>query len=179
VPRRDFPLLVKDGDVRFERWRVDRHTHGLAAACADPEVMRFLGGRGMTASESRDVSRKIEEHWERERFGLWAVVIEGETVGFAGACVPYWHPEYAGEVEVGWRLARSAWGRGLATRGGRAGIDAAFEHLGLERVIAFVHPENHRSLAVTTRLGMTEVTTTIDPRLGARLQVLEVVRPAG
>ena len=181
MARRDFPLVVELEDgVRLERWRWDRHTAGMAAACADQEVMRFLGGRPMTRSEVSDMSRRIEEHWERHHFGLWAVVDGGITVGFVGLCHPHWHQDYAQEVEVGWRLARASWGRGLASRGARAGLAAAFEHLGLERVIAFVHPDNHRSAAVCDRLHM-RLTSDIatDPRLGNRLHVYEVAAGAG
>ncbi|MBA4115831.1 MAG: GNAT family N-acetyltransferase [Rubrobacter sp.] len=45
-------------------------------------------------------------------------------------------------AEVGWRLARCSWGRGLATEGALAIVRYGFEKLGLERVISLTVPEN-------------------------------------
>lgn len=153
------------------------HTDGLAAACADREVMRFLGGRGLSFPESRHMSDRIADHWDVHGFGLWATLgPDGEAVGFTGVCHPLWFPRYAGEVELGWRLARPAWGRGYATRGARLAARAAFEHIDLERLVAFVHPENTRSVAVVERLGMTLDEETTDPTLQHTLDVYSLTR---
>src|SRR5207244_11159540 len=55
---------------------------------------------------------------------------------------------------IGWRLARSSWGRGYATEAARACLDFAFRSLGLSEVVAFTVPANARSRAVMERLGM-------------------------
>jgi ribosomal-protein-alanine N-acetyltransferase len=57
-------------------------------------------------------------------------------------------------LEVGWRLRRSAWGRGYATEAGRAALGFAFEALGRDEVVSFTVTGNHRSRAVMERLGM-------------------------
>jgi len=59
------------------------------------------------------------------------------------------------EVEIGWHLRKSAWGKGYATEAARAGLDYARDRLALDRIIAVVFKENERSVAVTKRLGMT------------------------
>jgi RimJ/RimL family protein N-acetyltransferase len=59
-----------------------------------------------------------------------------------------------GEVELGYRLLRTEWGKGLATEVSRAWLDFGRHRLGLDRVIAFTHRENAPSLAVMERLGM-------------------------
>jgi RimJ/RimL family protein N-acetyltransferase len=59
--------------------------------------------------------------------------------------------------EVGWVLHRDWWGRGLATEGGQAGVDAWREHLAEEpRLYSFTTPRNRRSLTVMRRLGLAE-----------------------
>jgi len=58
------------------------------------------------------------------------------------------------DFELGYRLARKYWERGLATECGRAWLDAAFSRFGLERVVAFAHPENAASIRVMAKLGM-------------------------
>jgi RimJ/RimL family protein N-acetyltransferase len=141
----------------LRRWSSE-HVEGLAAANAQPEVMRFLnGGVPLTRAESDVVSDRVVAHWEAYGFGLWAAVEKagGRTIGFVGICHPLWFPDWAHAVEVGWRLRRETWGRGLATEAAREALRAGFEDRGLEEIVALIHPENHRSAAVAGRLGMT------------------------
>ena len=58
------------------------------------------------------------------------------------------------EVEIGWMLARSAWGRGYATEAGAAVRDEAFGRLGLESIVPVHHPANRASEEVTEKLRM-------------------------
>jgi RimJ/RimL family protein N-acetyltransferase len=168
-----YPTTVTGAVGRYERWDPDRHTEALVDLCADPEVMRFLGGP-MTPAAARAVSGWLADHWDTFGFGLWAAVrpADGRVAGFTGACKAAWHPDFAREVEVGWRLARWAWGRGFATEGAQLALDAAFGELGLSTVLAFVHPDNARSQAVAERLGMRRTGATTDPRLGHPLDIL-------
>ena len=149
---------VETERLRLERWDRREHAPGLAAVNADPEVMRFItGGATMTRVESQMQSDRIAEHWRTYGFGLWAVIesASGRMVGFAGLSHPLWLPGWERTVEVGWRLARDAWGHGYATEAGRAGLAYGFERVGLAEIISLIHPGNERSLAVAGRLGMT------------------------
>ena len=169
-----YPEAISGAVGRYERWSVDRDTAALADMSTDPEVMRFLGGVA-SASATEELSRHFADHWATFGFGLWAVLDrDGTSLGYSGACHPgpAWQPEFAGEVEVGWRLARSAWGRGLATEGARLALDALSAHRPVERVIAFVDPDNERSVAVARRLGMRQATRALDPS-GRAIDVLE------
>ena len=141
----------------LRRWRRE-HAAGLAEVNGNAEVMEFVnGGVALTRVESGLVSDRVLDHWKTYRFGLWAVEEKatGQMVGFAGICHPLWFPEWAGGVEVGWRLRRDAWGKGYATEAGREALRVAIEDRGLREIVAFVHEANHRSAAVTQRLGMT------------------------
>ena len=57
-------------------------------------------------------------------------------------------------VEVGWRLARSAWGHGFASEAAREALRVGFDELGLDEVVSFTPVGNTRSRAVMERLGM-------------------------
>ncbi len=61
------------------------------------------------------------------------------------------------EIEVGWHLARSAWGSGFATESARRMMQYGFDELGLEEVSAVVFKDNRRSVKVAERIGMTKV----------------------
>lgn len=167
-----YPERIVGSAGVYERWDPARHGRAFAALCADPEVMEFLGGP-QSRSASAEMSRMISDHWETFGFGLWACTVDGECCGFAGAChpSPQWDADFPGDVEVGWRLARTAWGRGLATEGGRLALEAGSAHLRGDRMIAFVDPRNERSLAVVRRLGMPRLTSAVNQRLGAPVEV--------
>jgi RimJ/RimL family protein N-acetyltransferase len=59
-------------------------------------------------------------------------------------------------LEIGWRLARHAWGRGYATEAGRAAVDVA-RRIGAQSVWSFTSVGNERSQAVMRRLGLSFV----------------------
>jgi RimJ/RimL family protein N-acetyltransferase len=161
-----YPERIETPVARFERWDAARHTDEFVALCADPEVMRFLGGP-MSEAAATDVSQRIEDHWVTFGYGLWAAIDpdSGRCAGFSGACRAAWHPQFSRKTEIGWRLARWSWGRGFATEGGRLALDPAFAELGLGEVLALVHPDNERSQAVVERLEMRRIGRTTDPRL--------------
>jgi RimJ/RimL family protein N-acetyltransferase len=151
--------MIETDRLLLEPWDHDAHGAAFAAINADPEVMRHLGGADpMPRDESDDASRRIAAHWATYGFGLCAARRRdtGAMIGFVGLAHPLWWPAMLERVEVGWRLARDAWGFGFATEGGRAALRMGFETLGLAEIVAFVHPDNARSLAVTRRLGMEE-----------------------
>ena len=59
----------------------------------------------------------------------------------------------SGEIDLGFRLARSCWGKGFATEAARGWVRTAFGDFTLARLTAFTHPENHASLRVLEKLG--------------------------
>ena len=138
----------------------DADREPFAALNADPEVMEHFPST-LTRDESDDVVERIRAGFAQHGFGWWAVevVATGRFVGFTGLSVPRFHASWMEEreqpvVEVGWRLARSAWGHGYATEAARACLDLAFGELGRREVVSFTTVSNVRSQAVMRRLGM-------------------------
>ena len=121
----------------------------------DPEVTRFLPGAGHSSLEEQraTLARAAARYRELGRgYGFLALeaLDDGRIVG-AALLKPLPGHE---EVEVGWHLARPEWGQGFATEAGAGAIEYAFAHLPIPRIVAVVHPDNHRSQAVAERLGM-------------------------
>ena len=100
---------------------------------------------------------RIEAGFDANGFGLWAVEVTAtrEFIGFTGLSRPRFEAHFMPAVEVGWRLARPAWGHGYATEAARAALDYAFGPAGLDEIVSFTTRTNARSRAVMDRLGMT------------------------
>ncbi len=140
----------------------------FAVMNADPEVMRYFPAH-MTRAESDAFVDRIEGRFAVQGYGLWAleVAATGEFVGFTGLNpMPAGVPG-SGGVEVGWRLARSAWGHGYATEAGRTALEVAFGRLGLDEVWSLTAEANAASRAVMSRLGLSHVATQEHPGLAA------------
>ena len=141
----------------LRRWR-DEDTEPYARMCADPEVMRFIGdGSPLTREGSEGQISRFLRHWDERGFGLWVLEgKEGKTfIGFAGLAHQEDWTEGEHKTEVGWRLDRAFWGRGLATEAARASVDYGFETLGLERIISIIQPGNVASRRVAAKAGLT------------------------
>lgn len=128
----------------------------------DPEVMRFLTGGKPTPLDAiinDTLPRMLRSYDLLEGFGYWAAV-EKSTGGFLGwfTLRPKDGGE-TGEVELGYRLRRSAWGKGYATEGSRALIRKGFTALGVRRVVAETMAVNKASRRVMEKAGLTHVRT--------------------
>jgi len=138
----------------LRRWRPEDRAP-FAALNADPEVTRYLG-TPLDRDESDALAAKADASFDLHGYGLWAVeVVGGEPfVGFVGLALQEGFP-FSPAVEVGWRLARSAWGHGYATEGAVAAVADGFERVGLGEIVSMTTVENRRSRAVMERLGFT------------------------
>ena len=145
------PPVIETERLRLRPPSMDDLADHHANLGGDAEVA-WLGEAG-TLPESEKKLRHRIEHFERHGFGLWIVEDKagGEFLGEAG--IQYLEGS-AEEVEVGYYLARSAWGRGVATEAGRAALAHGFQTLGLDHVVAVVRPENEGSKRVLAKLGL-------------------------
>lgn len=149
-----FPHQRRTERLLLRRW-ADTDLAPFAALNADPAVMEHFPGP-LSRDESDALARRLDRSFDDLGFGAWAVEVAatGEFVGFVGlAPVPADAP-FAPAVEIGWRLARTAWGSGYATEAARAALDAGFRELGLAEIVAFTTVGNVRSRAVMERLRM-------------------------
>ena len=139
----------------LRRWR-DGDRAPFAAMNADPEVTRYLGATLDRAGSDAIVDR-AEAAFDAEGFGLWAVerLDDGRFIGFVGLARPSFETSFTPCVEIGWRLARDAWGHGYATEGASAVRDHAFDVVGLDELLSWTTVANAPSRRVMERIGMT------------------------
>ena len=151
----------------------------FAALNADPEVAEHLG-EPLDRTSSDALVERIRAGWARHGYGLYAAQARldggwgpaGTHLGFIGLGH---HRALPAEVEIGWRLARTAWGHGLATEGAMVVRDMALRCLDVPRLISITVPANRRSWRIMQKLGFTLWRSGV-PFERWRLQVWELPR---
>jgi RimJ/RimL family protein N-acetyltransferase len=140
----------------------DENLDELATMFANPDVWRFEYDRGLTCGETQSFLDRQTRLWDECGFGGCAVTQRAvpDLVGVAGLGVPTIAHVLLPEVTVGWRFSPAAWGQGYATESATALLREAFTTMGLDRVGCVTNAENHRSIAVAERLGMSLIADT-------------------
>ena len=137
--------------LKLRMWR-ESDIDAYAEMCADPLVMRYLGaGKVFTRHEAWRSMAVFIGHWYLKGYSHWAVEekAKGKMIGRLGFLNPEGWPGF----EIGWTLARHAWGKGYATEGAKAALQYAFEKLDQPHVISLIHPDNTPSMKVAERIG--------------------------
>jgi RimJ/RimL family protein N-acetyltransferase len=145
--------LIRTERLTLRDWR-DSDLVPWAAMNADPQVRRYLGPP-LTYEQSAAWVLNYQDRLDRYDWGFWAVEVRasGEFIGFTGLDTVDDEMPFTG-IEVGWRLARGAWGHGYATEAAQAVLSYGFEVLDLPEIIAVTMALNVRSQAVMRRIGM-------------------------
>ena len=141
------------------------------------EVARWLGAPPRRPAASVEAMRAslaatIARDARQPQYGLWALELSG-TGAVIGAVLLRPLPGGNGEVEIGWHLNPDHWGHGYATEAARGALGQAFGECGLTEVLAVVDPDNVRSIAVCSRLGMTHLGQT-DRYFGVTLELFRL-----
>lgn len=148
----------------------DADAEPFAAMNSDPRVMEFFPAP-LDRAQSDALLALVRAEIEERGYGPYAVEerASGKLLGFTGLSVPTFDAPFMPAVEMGWRLARTAWGQGYATEAARAVRDHAFTGLGLDEVVAFTAEWNQPSRRVMEKIGMTrdESADFIHPRVPA------------
>lgn len=148
------PVELRTRRVLLRAWKES----DLPAWCemnADPEVRRHFESVH-TEEQALGEAQRVREALAQRGWGFWALEVPGK-IPFAGVCgllVPRWDAPFNPSVEIGWRLARHAWGQGYASEGAAAAAHFAFEQLEQDEIVAITTPGNTASRKVMQRIGM-------------------------
>ena len=152
------PFLVTD---RLELRRLMQDdAPALLEMNTDPDVLRYVGQLDWNLKTAQDWISDIEQRFYSvdSPYGYWSIFFLGESefLGWAHLRPSNDDPD---DIQLGYRLKRSAWGHGYATEVSKALLDYGFEQLGLSQVTATTHSENVRSQNVLLKVGMQQVGT--------------------
>lgn len=144
------PIELETERLLLRMWR-ESDVDAYADMCADPLVMRYIGGKTLTRFETWRSIAFFMGHWQMRGYGHWAV--EEKATGRMIGRIGFLNPEGWPGFEIGWALARDTWGKGYATEGAKRALHYAFTELDRNHVISLIHPENTASIKVAQRIG--------------------------
>ena len=122
---------------------------------ADDEVMRYFPNT-LTSGQTREFFDRIQAAFDEKGYGLWAteLLATREFIGFVGFSHPRFDEWFTPCVEIGWRLRRDMWGRGIAPEGAAACLRYGFDTLGFDKIYSFTATNNLPSERVMRKIGM-------------------------
>lgn len=119
---------------------------------SDKEIMRYIRTPHKDIAETKKWVTMLSSRWDKDGIGFCSL-IEKETGKFIGWC-GLWQLVENGEIEVGYAIAKSHWGRGLASEAAESFLKYGFERLNLDKIVALAREENVASRRVMEKLGM-------------------------
>jgi RimJ/RimL family protein N-acetyltransferase len=117
---------------------------------ADEEVMKYFP-KTLNFEETLEMYNRCRVN--KKGVGLYPVEekISKKFIGFVGLNTPSYMPEC---IEIGWRLRKEFWGKGLASEAAKKWLEIGFNEYGLKEIISFTAKQNTKSQAVMVRIGM-------------------------
>lgn len=148
------------------------HFEAHARIVGDAGVMRYILDAPMTRAQAWWNIARYVGHWQMRGYGMYAAIerSSGNLIGHMG----FLNPEGGRGFELGWILARDAWGKGFASEGTRALVAHAFGQLDQTRIVCVINADNARSIAVAERLGAELQSEETEG--GKRLMIYGIVR---
>jgi RimJ/RimL family protein N-acetyltransferase len=141
----------------FLRPRTMADLEDCMAMDRDPEVTRYVPGPW---HDSDDHRRFVIARMEADfgpGLGYWSIFAKNRPELFLGWVLLIPDDGVGPDIEIGWRLNRHAWGKGYATEAARPLVVHAFDHVGVERIIAGIHPDNEASIHVAEKIGLSAI----------------------
>jgi RimJ/RimL family protein N-acetyltransferase len=119
----------------------------------DDDVIKYMGGQRL--QNPQEIEKRLRAYidsYEKNGYGSCAMIWKatGEMIGWSGL-----QPmEETGETEVGYGMVKQFWGRGIGFETAKGWLEFGFGEKNLDRIVAFVEPENTGSWRIMEKLGM-------------------------
>ena len=146
--------VFKSERLGFRVWtKGDLHEFGEINA--DKDVMEYFP-RPLTIEETDEFIDRLIAHYAKHGYQYFAteVLETRELIGFVGLAFQRYKTEFSPATDIGWRLKKSAWGKGYATEGAERCLEFAFEDLNLKKVFSACTKNNLKSENVMKKIGM-------------------------
>jgi len=151
--------LLESARLRLRPFRA-ADVDAQAAMMADEEVMRHIGGKPLSREEAWRKLLCGHALWDLLGYGYWAVErrADGVMIGQLGFAdfKRGMVPGIETLPEMGWLLAREAFGQGYASEAAAAALAWADEALAAPEIVAIIDAGNTASIRVAEKAGFSE-----------------------
>lgn len=149
--------LFTSARLGFRNW-MDSDFESFHAITSDPEVMRFFPSIS-TEEQTRNLIQRMQHCFTENGYCYYAIELleTKELLGFIGIAKQTYEAEFTPCIDIGWRLKKTAWGKGYATEGAKRCLEYAFHDLGLTEILSVASLINEPSINVMKKIGMTFV----------------------
>ncbi|MEP2937199.1 MAG: GNAT family N-acetyltransferase [Gilvibacter sp.] len=161
---------MPDYDIITPRLGLRNWTKNDAVAyhvlCNDSEVMRYFPFL-LSMNQVNDFIVRMQRGYSKNGYCYFAadLIETGQFIGFIGISYQDFESDYTPNVDIGWRLSREHWNKGLATEGAQACLDAAKDNWNIDTVYSFASLANEGSIRVMQKIGMKQVGTFVHPKI--------------
>ncbi len=132
----------------------------------DPAVIRYTGDVAFESVKAAAKFIATYSEYHRHGFGRWSLLDKatGEYLGFCGLR----RDTVSQDVDLGFRLRRAAWGKGIASEAARAAIAVGKQQYGIKKFVANAMRSNQASIILLERLEFARVERQDDDSLWLR-----------
>ncbi|CAA0177618.1 GNAT family N-acetyltransferase [Tenacibaculum maritimum] len=157
--------LFKSERLGFRKWK-ESDLSEFTKINADLDVMEHFP-KLLTKKETADFIKRANNQYNKNGCCYFAIEIlkSGEFIGFIGLALQNYKTDFTPAIDIGWRLKKSAWGKGFATEGAGRCIEFGFQKLNLKNIISFCTEKNKNSENVMKKIGMKKIGTFNHPKL--------------
>ena len=146
------PRQIETPRLRLRRFTMD-DLDELYRIYSHPDLSKYIqNDKPLTWKQTKAAIKSMAENWEKYHFGVWAVIYK-EHEKLIGHCGLKFL-ENTLEVQIGYLLLKSYWGRGLGTEAASAVLKYGFEVANLPQIVAVAKPENIASRRVLEKVGL-------------------------
>jgi len=149
----------------FRNWKIS-DLEEMSVINADVDVMKHFP-QTLTKEETAAFIDRQKAHYEKFGYNYFAteVLESGEFIGFIGFSALDFEAEFTPATDIGWRINKSAWGKGFATEGAKRCLEFAFKELQLTRIVSIFTEMNQKSEKVMQKIGMIKKGSFNHPKL--------------
>ena len=149
----------------FRNWTSKDLTE-FSALNADVDVMEHFP-HPLTQNETSQFISRLQGHYEKNGYTYFAteVLKTGDFIGFIGFAFQDYKTKFTPATDIGWRLKKSAWGKGFATEGAKRCLLYGFQKLKLNKIISTCSKGNSKSEHVMKKIGMKKAGSFKHPKL--------------
>ena len=165
VGKNENKYLFTSSRLGFRTW-TSNDIEEMCLLNSDIDVMKFFPSLP-SKKQTLDFISRMQDQFSEKGFCYFPVddLKTNRFIGFIGLSTQNFKSNFTPCVDIGWRLKKEYWGKGLATEGAKECLEFAKNNLKLQSIYAMASKINLRSVMVMEKIGMSHIKDFDHPKL--------------